>query len=277
MKRRLAWLVALAAFGGMLTSSSATFAQGKQACLAATEEGQNLRDQGRLNAAKAQFQICSAKPCGAAVAKQCTEWMAEVEKDQPTVLFRAKDAAGKEVVDVKILVDGQPVAESIPAQPLPLDASEHAIRFERAGAVAEDKVVLRVGEKARVIELAFPAAAEKRSEPAPVTPPPPEKKGFRIPTLGWVGGGVFVAGAATTVLFAVMANGDESDLRSRCAPSCAEADRDAIKTKLIVANVGLFVGIAGLALAGVTTILANRRETTGVHVGLSANGIGGSF
>jgi hypothetical protein len=275
MKRRIAWLVPI-----VLTFSSAAFAQDKKACLAATEEGQNLRDQGKLNAAKAQFQICSAKVCGAAVAKQCTEWMAEVDKDQPTVLFRAKDPAGKEVVDVKILVDGQPVADSIPAQPLPLDASEHAIRFERAGAVAEDKVVLRVGEKARVIELAFPAAAEKPAATPPVLAPPPEPRGFRIPLLGWVGGGVFVAGAATTVLFAVMANGDESDLRSRCAPNCSEDDRDGIKTKIVVANVGMFVGIAGLALAGVTTLLANRPEKTassGVHIGWSANGIAGSF
>lgn len=271
--RRIACLLPV-----FLTLSSVAYAQDKKACIAATEEGQNLRDQGKLADAKAQFQICTAKTCGAAVSKQCTEWLAEVEKDQPTVLFRAKDSGGKEVVDVKVLVDGKPVADSIAAQPLALDASEHTIRFERAGASVEDKVVLRVGEKARVIELAFPGPKVE----ARVVVTTPEKKGFRVPVLGWVGAGVFVAGGATTAIFALMAHSAEDDLRATCAPSCAQDDRDSIKTKLLVANVGMFVGIAGLALAGVTTVLANRDSgekaaSNGVRFRLTASGIGGSF
>jgi hypothetical protein len=264
----------------VLSLSSIAAAQDKKACLAAVDEGQNLRDQGKLQEARAQFQICTSRSCPAAVTKQCSDWFNEVEKDQPSVLFRAKDAAGKEIVDVKVLVDGERVADSIGGQPLLLDPSEHAIRFERKdGTSVEDRFVLRVGEKERMIELTFPA-------PAPPPEPPAEKpkaapaRSFEIPLLGWVGGGVFVAGAATAVIFAVTAHGDESDLRSTCAPNCAAGDRDAIQTKLVVANVGMFVGIAGLALAGVTTFLANRPEkqaANGLHVGLTANGIGGEF
>lgn len=262
----------MAVIGGVLALSSAAFAQDKKSCLAAVDEGQNLRDQGKLAEAKAQFLVCSAKSCPGAVVKQCSDWYAEVEKDQPSVLFRAKDPAGKEVVDVKVIVDGKPVAESISAQPLPLDPSEHSVRFERKdGAVVEDKVVLRVGEKARMIELTFAGPATPATKPPR---PEPVKRGFQIPLLGWVGGGVFVAGAATTVVFALMANGAESDLRSSCAPSCTDDDRDSIKTKIVVANVGMFVGIAGLALAGVTTFFANRPAS---KVGLTANGIGGTF
>lgn len=275
--KRIAFSIALST---ILTLSSSAFAQDKKACLAATEEGQNLRDQGKLADARAQFQICSAKACGAAVAKQCTEWLAEVDKDQPTVLFRAKDASGKEVVDVKVSVDGKPVAESISAQPLALDAAEHTVKFERAGAVVEDKVIVRVGEKARVVELVFSGPVKTEVKVAPRTTP----SGFHVPLLGWVGAGVFVAGAATTAVFAIMAHGDEDDLRATCAPRCAQDDRDAIKTKLLVANVGMFVGIAGLALAGVTTVMANRGEKTastaaanGLRLRLTASGIGGSF
>ena len=42
----------------------------------------------------------------------------------------------------------------------------------------------------------------------------------------------------------------------------------------------MFVGLAGLALAGVTTFLANRPEkqaASGPRLRLTANGIGGTF
>lgn len=256
----------------------------KKACLAAVDEGQNLRDQGKLTDAKAQFLVCASKSCPALVGKQCSDWYAEVEKDQPTVLFRAKDASGKEVVDVKVIVDGKAILEAISSQPLSLEPTEHAIRFEgKGGLVAMDRVVLRVGEKARVIELAFPVATPKAGGAGGASSDP-RASGFRIPLLGWVGGGLFVAGAATTVVFAVMASGDEQDLRSTCAPGCAADDRDAIETKLLVANVGMFVGLAGLAVAGVTTLLANRspshtaaRPPSGLRVVATPGGIAGTF
>lgn len=270
----------------VLTLAPAAFAQDKATCLVAVDEGQNLRDQGKVAQAKAQFQLCSSKSCPAAVTKQCSDWYAELEKEQPSVLFRARDGAtNKELVDVKVIVDGKVVTESISAQPLALDPGAHVIRFERKdGTSLEEKLLLRIGEKARMIELTF--RGPDVVTPKVVTPPPaaPEKKPFTIPLLGWVGGGVFVAGAATTVIFAVMANGDESDLRSTCAPSCNQDDRDSIKTKIVVANVGMFVGIAGLALAGVTTFMANRPEKATartarprVRFGLTASGIGGTF
>lgn len=275
MTRRLALFVGLFA----MAFSSVAHAQDKKACLAAVDEGQNLRDQGKLGAAKAQFQICTSKACPTAVIKQCNDWYAEVERDQPSVLFRVKDEAGKEVFDVKVLVDGAPIADSVGGQPLAVDPGARTFRVERKdGKHAELKALVRDGEKARLIELEFqpdfvPAPAATTRTVAAPSAPAAAQRGFEIPLLGWVGGGVFVAGAATTAIFAVMANGDESDLRSSCAPRCSDDDRDGIKTKLVVANVGMFVGIAGLALAGVTTFLANR--TT--RVGITANGIRGTF
>jgi hypothetical protein len=87
--------------------------------------------------------------------------------------------------------------------------------------------------------------------------PEPDRAPFRIPTLGWIGLGVFAAGGITTIAFASMANGDETDLRERCAPSCPASEKSSIDTKITIANVGLFVGLAGLGLAVVTTVLEN--------------------
>jgi hypothetical protein len=143
----------------------------------------------------------------------------------------------------------------------------------------EDKVILRPGEKNKMVELSFqPKATPPVVQPV-VTPPPPavEERGFRVPILGWVGLGVGVAGGVMTAVFAISANSAESDLRSTCAPSCDASKKSPIDTKVVLANVGLGVGIAGLGLAVVTTVLANTgssppRATTG-----KPNGAGVAF
>ena len=78
-----------------------------------------------------------------------------------------------------------------------------------------------------------------------------------MPLLGWVGLGVGVIGGVMTVAFAVSANNAESHLRSTCAPSCPSSEKSSIDTKVALANVGLGLGLVGLGVAVVTTVMAN--------------------
>jgi hypothetical protein len=235
---------------------------GPKECIAAADEGQKLRDDGKLTAARDKFIMCAAKACPGAVAKQCSQWLIEAEHDTPTVTFRAIDEHGKETLAVRVLIDGAAVAQSIDARALSVDPGEHAVRFELAsGQAVEDKVLVRPGEKNKMIELSFqPKAPPPAAKPvAPLAPEAPAGGGggFHVPTLGWVGLGVGVAGGVMTVLFAISANNAESDLRSRCAPSCDPSEKSSIDTKIVLANVGLGIGVVGLGLAVVTTVLAN--------------------
>ncbi len=152
-------------------------------------------------------------------------------------------------------------ADTIDAHALALDPGDHKVRFERAdGRAIEEKVLLRPGEKNRLIELTFQvktAAPAEASKPVAPVRPPETDHGFRIPLLGWVGLGVGVAGGVMTAAFALSANGDEKDLRSTCAPACDSSKKSSIDTKVLLANVGFGIGIAGLGLAVVTTVLAN--------------------
>jgi len=285
---------AIVALGLACSSAAGAQPTDKKTCLAAADDGQKLRDDGKLIEARDKFLVCASRGCPSVIVKQCDEWVSEVDRDTPTVLFRVFDASGKELIDVRVLVDGEKIADSIAGQPLPLEPRAHTFRFELAnGRSVEERAVMRVGEKGRVIEARFaaestvPASAERRSPSAERRSPTTSNattstEGFHVPLLGWVGAGVFVAGAATTTVFALLAHGDESDLRATCAPNCAKGDRDAIQSKLLVANIGLGVGLAGLALGVATTVLANRhggaaRASGGLRIVPGLTGIAGTF
>jgi hypothetical protein len=258
--RRFA-LAALVAGVAPLAFPSSAHAGSKE-CIAAADEGQKLRDEGKLTTAREKFITCAAKACPNVIAKQCSQWLVDAEHDMPSLTFRALDDEGKETFAVKVVIDGVNVAQSIEARALSIDPGEHTIRFERAdGKSIEEKVLVRPGEKNRMIELSFqPKAPPVVVTPKPVAPPPVDgapSEGFHVPLLGWVGLGVGVAGGAMTAIFAISANGDESDLRSTCAPSCDPSKKSAIDTKVVLANVGLGIGVVGLGVAIVTTVLAN--------------------
>ena len=235
---------------------------GPKECISAADEGQKLRDDGKLTAARDKFIMCAAKACPGAVAKQCSQWLIDAEHDTPTVTFRAIDEQGKETLAVRVLIDGVAVAQSIDARALSVDPGEHTVRFELAsGQGVEDKVLVRPGEKNKMLELSFqpkapPPAAKSVAPVTPVTPVE-DGGGFHVPVLGWVGLGIGVAGGIMTAVFAISANHAESDLRSKCAPICDPSEKSSIDTKIVLANVGLGVGVVGLGLAVVTTVLAN--------------------
>lgn len=258
----------------------------RKVCLAAVDDGQKLRDEGKLTEARQKFLVCASAGCPAVIVKQCDEWAAAVEHDTPSVLFRVRDASGKELVDVRVLVDGKPIGDTISGQPLSLEPRDHSFRFELAdGTFIEERVVLRVGEKNRMIESSFPPArpGPPVAPPVVIAPPPPEPPpGFRVPLLGWVGGGVFVVGAATTAIYALQANSREDHLRRTCAPRCHERETDTIERKIAFANVGMFVGLAGLGFGVVMTVLANRhtsaeKRSGGVRIVPTPGGIAGTF
>lgn len=283
--------------GSILLASVDASAAGpdRKACIAAADEGQKLRDESKLTAAREEFIMCASKSCPGAIAKECSQWLQDAERDMPSVTFRARDERGKEILDVRVFIDDQVVAESIDARALPVDPGEHKLRFARSdGKSVEDKFVLRPAEKNRLIELSFegPKQADatsgtKDGAATTVTQPLGEPgKSFQIPILGWVGAGVAVVGVGMMAFFAISANDDEDRLRSSCAPSCPESERDSVDTKVLLANVGMGVAALGVGVAVVTTVLANSGDksksarvmpSVGPTHGGAALGLSGSF
>ncbi|WP_437339349.1 hypothetical protein [Sorangium sp. So ce394] len=259
----------------------------KRACAAAYERAQGLRRDGKLLAAREALIACSQPTCPAAAVADCGPWLAEVEKSLPTVVIAAKDAHGRERLDVRVLVDGRPLAAALDGKALPVDPGPHTFRYEPAsGPAVEERVLIREGEKNRAITVtlgassagapaspppaAAPTPASTGSPPAPPTPtaaptaptaarpaptaapaapsaPPPAEPA--VPGLVWASGALGAAGLAVFAVAGALSLSAEADLRATCAPRCPGDDVRAIRVQHAIADVGLGVGVLALGAA----------------------------
>jgi hypothetical protein len=253
---RLAFLLPLAA---ILAATPTARADGiKQACVDASSEGQALRDASKLRRARDRFVLCARDECPAIVRKYCAEWLTEVERRLPTVIFRAQTAAGADAPGAQLSIDGvlQPSALGIA---IPLDPGEHTVHVERdGGGPLDQKVVVLDGEKGRVVPLRFPApphAAIATNGPGQREgASSPSKERGPIPPWTWVSGGVGVAGLAGFVVFGLMAQGDLNHLKGTCAPYCDPSQLDSVKREALIADISLGVGVAALAVMVYTLV-----------------------
>lgn len=218
----------------------------KQACADDSEQGQELRDQGKLLAARERFLACAAEACPPIVRKDCADWLDDLDERTPTIVLDARDPAGKDLTDVRVLEGGRVLAASLDGKAIPLDPGEHHLRYEWSGAPAiEERVVLREGERRRRLTVRFAAPAPAAPEmPAPLAPPPRP-----LPLAPLVLGGVALAGGAAFAGLAVSAKADYEDLDATCAPRCTSDVIEPVRTKLILANVSLGVSVVSLGVA----------------------------
>lgn len=136
----------------------------KEQCIAANGKAQDLRRGGKLFAAREQLRLCANPACPALVRDDCTRRLDELEKAQPTIVFEPKDGTGKDLLGVRVSVDGKLLAENLDGTALTADPGAHDFLFEVAGqAPVSQQFVLHEGEKGRteriVIGPAMPVPA----------------------------------------------------------------------------------------------------------------------
>jgi hypothetical protein len=219
----------------------------KQACVAASEKAQQLRSAGKLGEARDQLNICGRTECPKLVQQDCTQWMSELLASLPSVVPGARDLKGRDIVDARLTVDGKVVAEALDGKPIVIDPGVHTFVFESKGFPAvHEQVVVKPGEKNRLVSVTF-AAPDERAGQGPVAPPPAtDSPSSSPPIAAYVLGGVGLAALGAALYFDLSASGDAHDLRSGCSPNCAQSDVDDIKTKYTVA--GVTAGIGGALL-----------------------------
>ncbi|WP_437603897.1 hypothetical protein [Sorangium sp. So ce590] len=241
-----------------LTGARARAEPHKRACAAAYERAQGLRRDGKLLAAREALIACSQPTCPAAAVADCGPWLAEVEKSLPTVVIAARDAHGRERLDVRVLVDGRLLAAALDGKALPVDPGPHTFRYQPAwGPAVEERVLIREGEKNRAltVTLGAPSAGAPASPaPPPAAPPPasptaPPPASPAIPGLVWASGAVGAAGLAVFAVAGAHSLSAEADLRATCAPRCAADEVRAIRVQHAVADIGLGVGVVALGAA----------------------------
>jgi hypothetical protein len=94
--------------------------------------------------------------------------LAEVNRKIPTIIFDARDAAGRDLSAVKVTMNGEVLTEHLDGTALVLDPGEYNFRFEVADhEPVEKQLVVRESEKDRHLEIRF----EQLGAPAPAQPP----------------------------------------------------------------------------------------------------------
>lgn len=275
--RKLGFAGALA-LGLSLVSLEAAADITKAQCVDANTYGQTLRREGKLTAAKGQFQTCNDPKCPEIVRTDCTQRMEEVETAFPSIVFDVKDSAGADLSAVKVMVDGQQVADKIDGLPLRVDPGSHEFKFEVAGEKALIRTfVLKEGEKLRRERILFVG------ENKPVTPPPatpavpaktkaePSKSGgiMRAGGLALAAGGLVAIGVGS--FYGVKALGKKSDQEENCksATSCrnypqATSDHDGAEVWGRFSTIGFIAGGVLLVGGAVLFFTAPKSEATGV-------------
>lgn len=276
MSARRAWSCALLSGLLVFARSSTALAQSGAACVKAAEEAQSLRDAGHLRASLDKLVRCSAEDCPLVVRKDCISWMDQVEKSLSSVIVHATDGRGKDVIGVRVIVDGTVVRERLDGRELVLDPGEHRFRLEVHGAapLAQD-VLLSQGERNRILRVQFDAPLGTNGEP--VTRPD-EHVAPATDVRGIAGYGLLGLGGAALVgfgLLEIVAQGEYRTLRDGCGTTraCSSEDLSSTQTKFDLAKVALGVGVVSLGVG--TVLLLTRKNDPGPRASVSAAPIAG--
>ena len=221
-----------------------------KACMAAASKGQELRDEGKLVDAKPFFQQCAESSCPAPIPGYCAEWLGDLNKKMPTVVFRASDESGRDIADASAEIDGKRTVP-VDGRAVEIDPGKHSIKITRAGSKPfEDVIIVAQSEKDRIVVAKLAAAAAQPVVVAPVKKEEPAKSGGGIPTATIVSWGIGGVALLSFAGFGLKARVDYDDYEARCGNRCAESERDTVATSVLIADISLVVAVVA---AGVGT------------------------
>jgi hypothetical protein len=228
-----------------------------RACSDAYEQGQRLRRRGELRAARKEFVECGRDVCPTRLSRDCIAWLGDLERALPSVVLIAREAGGRDVREVRVLIDGEPTASELDGRAVPVDPGEHTFRFEpKGGPPAEMRVLVFEGEKSRPIVATLepaappPQGAHDKPPPGPASRPEPAPPKWPIVALGVVG----VVALGTFTYFGLSGVSARNDLE-KCRGSCPDGDVDAVQRKFIIADVSLGISVVSLAAAALVGIV----------------------
>jgi hypothetical protein len=176
----------------------------------------------------------------------------------------------------RVTIGGEEIRRAAWTEPAPVIAGTTAIVVNTPGhADVTRSVTLAAGANTSLtIDAQSGALTEGPAIATSAEPPPAAPSGGHGPlrTLAYVAGGIGVAGIATFAISGALAHSAYDDLQSACgAGPCPPSKADEIasgRTRQTVANVGLAVGIVGVAAGATLFVISLKRETTAPSVAL---------
>jgi hypothetical protein len=225
-------------------------------CARAFEESQRLRNASRYLEANREVLHCTSPACGAALSEECGKIHAEIQAAMPSVVFGARDRAGRELAGASVAIDQGARTVAIDGKPVAIDPGDHTFSFSAKGFESRaERVVILAGERFRPIAVALePARTPLSASEARASMQPPhqaaEPQASSPPLASYVLGGVAVVSIGAAVGLRVWGASDFDTLSRECKPNCSQSSVDAAERKYLLSNIALAVGGAA-AIAGV--------------------------
>ena len=252
-------------------------------CLDASEQGQAMRDEGKLARAREQFAICSSTSCPAPVRTSCMKWLEGVVEQTPSIIIVVRDPNDRDVTDATVVID-RAARTKVTGQPVELNPGPHTLVVEAPGhETVRESIVATLAEKNRHVRVRLPRASTPSASertPAPSTTEPSPSRGRSVPALTIGLGALALAGVGASLYLGLDARSDLSDLRASCRAgnTCNESDTDGIRTRLVIADVALGVSaVAAIAAVWIWLAQPSRPTATRSDLHLSRSGAGFVF
>jgi hypothetical protein len=194
---------------------------------------------------------------------------------------------------VEVSRDGTVVSQASFGVAIPVDVGPHVVEAKAAGHVPF-KTTATVAKDGDTVEVAVPnlekeAAAQgapppsTAQEPTPAPAPAKTENGSSQRTIGFVVGGVGIAGVAVGAITGLMAVGKSNDAKAICPNdgSCASHDAvdasDSAKSLGLLSTIGFIAGGVGLAAGAALVLTAPKEDAKAARVRVSPHaGPGGA-
>jgi hypothetical protein len=241
----------------------ATTSDGQPGCLRALEWSQRFRAMGELRAARQYLEACMQPGCREVVRTRCAAWLAEVDREIPTVRLVVSGVAPAALLGARASIDGEVVEDGLGAA-VAVDPREHtATVLLRDGRMLSSRFSVAASTKNQVVELTPPPLAPVSRAPAPE----PEGDntlgvGLAITGFGLAGAGI-IAGAIT----GAMSIARFDHLSDQCQSSgCTEEEIDEGRALGHASTVSFAVAAGGAAIGVVGVVLLTTNGGSSVQV-----------
>jgi hypothetical protein len=253
-------------------AGSAGAAPTKRVCVQANADAQTLQQSGKWRAAREALKTCSVEACPRPVRNDCLERLDALERALPTLIFEARNAAGADLADVRVSMDGELISDHLDGAAIVIDPGQHTFTFERTGApVVTKSLVVHEGDRGRHETVVLGGNADVAPPPpAPSPAPPPTTQrsaGSTQRFAGIVTGAAGAVGVGVGIVFGLLASSRWSSSEAACSEGAcpgatradAVSDHDAATSLATASTIVFGIGGALLATGIVLYVLAPKR------------------
>lgn len=223
----------------------------KEACIDAHSKGQDAKEQGKLSLARKLFLSCAQSSCPSLVQGDCARFADDLTRLQPSLSFVARDAAGGDLPDTSVYIDGMlTVTQLGDGRAHDIDPGPHTIKFVHGTKDQTMTIVVGAGEKGRTVSVTFgerAAAASANAKPARTKTAPQTKHPAGAKAVIGLGAALVLGGGALGIFGLTQIPSNCSFSTHECAAPPGDKSFSDASSAVHLTNLGWITGAVGIA------------------------------